>query len=166
MLFRSDAALDKCAAEGSVEVILEEVRKTQKVLKAELKEAVADEAKSVAGFNDLKGSKEKEVEMATEAIETKMARAGELAVSVVQTKDALEDANDEAAETQKFAATLEKDCATKEADNAERTKMRNMEIAAMRSGVPRHHGHAFDHGALLRRIGRRALCARLSRAMA
>ena len=38
-----DAALDKCAAEGSVEVILEEVRKTQKVLKAELKEAVAED---------------------------------------------------------------------------------------------------------------------------
>merc|ERR1719149_423879 len=85
-------------------------------MEAELKEAVADEAKAVAGYNDLKGSKEKEVEMATEAIETKMGRAGELAVSVVQTKDALEDANEEAAETQKFMVTLEKDCATKEAE--------------------------------------------------
>jgi len=60
-------------------------------MEAELKEAVADEAKAVAGFGDLKASKQKEIEMATEAIETKMARAGELAVSVVQTKDALED---------------------------------------------------------------------------
>merc|ERR1719149_585856 len=104
-------------------------------MEAELKEAVADEAKSVAGFNDLKGSKEKEIEMATEAIETKMGRAGELAVSVVQSKDALEDANDEAAETQKFMVTLEKDCATKQADNAERTKMRNMEITAISEAI-------------------------------
>merc|ERR1719456_2170779 len=68
-------------------------------MEASLKEAVADEDKAVAGFGDLKASKEKEVEMATEAIETKMARAGELAVSVVQSKDALEDANEEAADT-------------------------------------------------------------------
>merc|ERR1719181_1978368 len=60
-------------------------------MEASLKEAIADEEKAVAGFSELKGSKEKEVSMATEAIETKTARAGELAVSVVQTKDALED---------------------------------------------------------------------------
>jgi len=104
-------------------------------MEAELKEAVADEGKSVAGFNDLKASKETEVEMATEAIETKMARAGELAVSVVQTKDALEDAGEEAADTTKFLATLEKDCATKEADNAERNKMRTMEITAISEAI-------------------------------
>merc|ERR1719214_78954 len=104
-------------------------------MEAELKEAIADEEKAVAGFADLKASKEKEIEMATEAIETKMARDGELAVSVVQTKDALEDAQEEAADTQKFLATLEKDCATKEADMAERTKMRNMEIAAISEAI-------------------------------
>ena len=60
-----------------------------------------------------------------------MGRAGELAVSVVQSKDALEDANEEAADTTKFLATLEKDCATKEAEMAERTKMRTMEITAI-----------------------------------
>merc|ERR1719398_105547 len=97
-------------------------------MEAELKEAIADEEKAVAGYGDLKASKEKEIEMATEAIETKMGRAGELAVSVVQTKDALEDANEEAADTQKFLATLEKDCATKEKEMAERTAMRNQEI--------------------------------------
>merc|ERR1719161_1724699 len=73
--------------------------------------------------------------MATEAIETKMARAGDLAVAVVQSKDALEDANEEAADTTKFLATLEKDCATKEAEMAERTKMRAMEIAAISDAI-------------------------------
>merc|ERR1719248_36288 len=79
-------------------------------MEASLKEAIADEEKAVAGYADLKASKEKEIEMATEAIETKMGRAGELAVSVVQTEDALEDAGEEAAETTKFLSTLEKDC--------------------------------------------------------
>merc|ERR1719386_430719 len=64
-----------------------------------------------------------------------MARAGELAVSVVQTQDALEYANEEAADTQKFAATLEKDCATKEQENAERVKMRNMEVTAISEAI-------------------------------
>merc|ERR1719271_1002993 len=104
-------------------------------MEAELKEAIEAEEKAVAGFADLKGSKEKEIEMATEAIETKMARAGELAVSVVQSKDALEDALEEAADTQKFLATLEKDCATKEAEMAERVKMRNMEITAISEAI-------------------------------
>merc|ERR1719310_1050791 len=104
-------------------------------MEAELKEAIADEEKAIAGFGDRKASKEKEIEMATEAIETKMGRAGELAVSVVQTKDALEDATEEAADTTKFLATLEKDCATKEAEMAERTKMRNMEITAISEAI-------------------------------
>merc|ERR1719502_573203 len=95
-------------------------------MEAELKEAVADEEKAVAGYNDLKASKEKE---------TKMARAGELAVSVVQTQDALEDANEEAADTQKFMATLEKDCATKEQEMGERTKMRSMEVSAISEAI-------------------------------
>merc|ERR1719440_858000 len=60
-------------------------------MEASLKEAIDDEDKAIAGFADLKASKEKEIEVATEAIETKTSRSGELAVSVVQTKDALED---------------------------------------------------------------------------
>merc|ERR1719160_1692475 len=48
-------------------------------MEAGLKEAISDEEKAIAGYGDLKASKEKEVEMATEAIETKTARAGELA---------------------------------------------------------------------------------------
>merc|ERR1719428_2652774 len=71
-------------------------------MEANLKEAVADEEKAIAGFPDLKASKNKEVEVATTAIETKTVRSGELAVSVVQSKDALQDATVELADTQKF----------------------------------------------------------------
>merc|ERR1719515_56712 len=104
-------------------------------MEASLKEAIADEDKAVAGYADLKASKEKEVEMATEAIETKTARAGELAVSVVQTKDALEDATVELADTQKFLAQLAAQCATKEKEWAERQNMRNQEISAISDAI-------------------------------
>merc|ERR1719174_1953199 len=104
-------------------------------MEASLKEAIADEEKAVAGYADLKASKEKEVEMATEAIETKTARAGELAVSVVQTKDALEDTAAEAADTEKFIAQLESQCATKEKEWAERSKARAMEIEAVSEAI-------------------------------
>merc|ERR1719420_842818 len=104
-------------------------------MEASLKETVADEAKAAAGFADLKASKEKEVSMATEAIETKTVRAGELAVSVVQTKDGAEDAAAEAAETEKFIATLESQCATKEKEWAERSKARAMEVEAISEAI-------------------------------
>jgi len=104
-------------------------------MEADLKEAIADEDKALAGFSDLKSSKETEIETATESIETKMARAGELAVSVVQTKDSLEDNIEEKADTEKFKATLAKDCATKEKEMAERAKMRSEEVAAISEAI-------------------------------
>merc|ERR1719156_155870 len=126
---------DSSESTGASDQIVGILKAMKDDMEAELKDVIAEEEKSIAGFGDLKASKEKEIEMATEAIETKMAREGELAVSVVQTKDALEDANEEAAETQKFLATLEKDCATKEKEMAERTKMRNMEITAISEAI-------------------------------
>merc|ERR1719236_805 len=126
---------DSSESTGASDQIVGILKAMKDDMEADLKEAIADEEKAVAGYGDLKASKEKEIEMATEAIETKMGRAGELAVSVVQTKDALEDANEEAADTTKFLATLEKDCATKEAEMAERTKMRTMEITAISEAI-------------------------------
>merc|ERR1719326_764397 len=73
-------------------------------MKKSLEDAKAEEARAVSGYADLKASKEKEIELASEAIETKTARAGELAVSVVTTADELDDATKEKAETEKFAA--------------------------------------------------------------
>jgi chromosome segregation ATPase len=126
---------DSSESTGASDQIVGILKAMKDDMEAELKEAIADEEKSVAGYGDLKASKDKEIEMATEAIETKMGRAGELAVSVVQSKDALEDATEEAADTTKFLSTLEKDCATKEADMAERTKMRTMEITAISEAI-------------------------------
>jgi len=126
---------DSSTSTGASDQIVGILKAMKDDMEAELKEAIATEEKSVAGFADLKASKEKEIEMATEAIETKMTRDGELAVSIVQTKDALEDAQEEAADTTKFLATLEKDCGDKEKDMAARTAMRNQEIAAISEAI-------------------------------
>merc|ERR1719324_781633 len=93
-----DATGDYVPQSGQIVGILKAMKDD---MEAELKDAIAAEDKAIAGFAELKASKEKEVEMATEAIETKMARSGELAVSVVQTKDGLEDATEEVADTEK-----------------------------------------------------------------
>merc|ERR1719463_962303 len=88
-----------------------------KAMKDELSRDVAalekDEAAAVAGFTDMKGSKEKEIEFADESIESKKERVGVLAVEVVKGKDVIEDTAAESAAAKKFAATLEAQCATK-----------------------------------------------------
>merc|ERR1719265_343141 len=89
LAFLEGSTEEYSAGAGQILGILKQMKDE---MEGNLKEAVADEDKAAAGFADLKGSKETEIEVATEAIETKTARSGELAVSVVQTKDALEDA--------------------------------------------------------------------------
>merc|ERR1719364_578726 len=132
LAFLDQSSGEYTAGAGEIVGILKAMKDS---MEASLKEAIADEDKAVAGFADLKASKEKEVEMATEAIETKTVRAGELAVSVVQTKDGAEDAAAEAAETEKFIATLESQCATKEKEWAERSKARATEVEAISEAI-------------------------------
>merc|ERR1719456_1845224 len=83
----------------------------------------------------MKASKEKEIEFADESIESKKERVGTLAVSVVQLKDAVEDTMKEAEAAKKFAATLDKQCAAKKKEWAERSKMRSEEIAAVGEAI-------------------------------
>jgi len=102
---------------------------------SDLKAAVAAEEKAVADFASLKAAKQSEIAAATSAIETKTARAGEVAVEVVQTADAVEDAQKEAAETAKFLEDLGAQCAAKEAQWDERQKMRAEEVAAISEAI-------------------------------
>merc|ERR1719156_490373 len=104
-------------------------------MEADLKEAIASEDKAIAGFNDLKSSKETEIEMATEAIETKTGRSGEIAVSVVQTKDSLEDTTDELADVQKLLSQHATECKTKEKEWAETQKIRAEEVKAISEAI-------------------------------
>merc|ERR1719443_2708020 len=79
------------ASSGGAGEILGIMKQMKESMEANLAEATADEEKAVAGFADLEASKNKEIEVATESIESKTVRSGELAVSVAQTKNELED---------------------------------------------------------------------------
>jgi len=93
------------------------------------------EAASVKGFADMKATKSKEIEFASESIETKKERAGALAVEIIQTKGEAEDASKEQADAEKFLATLSKQCLDKKKDWEERSKMRTEEIAAIGQAI-------------------------------
>merc|ERR1719335_322655 len=56
-------------------------------------------------------------------------------MSLVMTKDDLEDTEKEAADTEKFAGALKEQCATKEKEWAEQEKTRSEEIAAISDAI-------------------------------
>merc|ERR1719379_2163665 len=97
---------------GSAE-ILGMLKAMKDELSRDIGQLEKDEASAVAGFTDMKKSKEQEIEFADESIESKKERVGTLAVEIVQLKDEIEDSAAEATESEKFAATLEKQCAAK-----------------------------------------------------
>merc|ERR1719163_1201254 len=98
-------------------------------------EADADEAKAVAAFNDLSASKNKEVSVATGAIETKTVRSGELAVSTVQAQNALDDSEEELADAQKQLATLKVQCVEKTKEWQTRSALRAEEVSAISEAI-------------------------------
>merc|ERR1719240_2089047 len=126
---------DSSESTGASDQIVGILKAMKDDMEAELKEAIATEEKAIAGFGELKASKEKEIEMATEAIESKTSRSGEVAVSVVQTKDSLEDTTEELADCEKFISQLATECATKEKEWAERQKIRAEEVKAISEAI-------------------------------
>merc|ERR1719262_100460 len=125
---------DGTGAEGSGE-ILGIMKQMLETMVANLKDATATEDSAVAGFAELEASKKKEIEIATEAVETKTLRSGELAVSIVQTKDALEDTIEEVADNEKMSAQLAKQCATKTKEFEGIKKEKTGEIQAISEAI-------------------------------
>jgi len=123
---------DQSGGAGEILGIMKQMKES---MEANLAEAEADEAKAKAGFADLEASKNKEIEVATESIESKTVRSGELAVSVVQTKDALEDTIQEVADNEKFSAQLDEQCASKQKEWAVRQKARADEVQAISEAI-------------------------------
>merc|ERR1719353_1272978 len=72
----------------------------------DLKGTVAAEEEAAKGFEELATAKKQEIAAASEAIESKTVRSGELAVSVTTTADDIEDTTAEMKETQAFLANL------------------------------------------------------------
>merc|ERR1719498_2117599 len=94
-----------------------------------------DEEQAAIAFADLKASKTKEVEVASAAIETKTAQSGELAVAVVQSKDALADAEAEKADAEKYLASLKITCEEQQKQWTSRQAMRAEEVSAISEAI-------------------------------
>merc|ERR1719181_2132656 len=104
-------------------------------MEKDIGEAKAEEESAVAAFGELKAAKNKEIAATTEAVESLTKRSGELAVSIVQNKDAAEDAAKEAADATEFLANLKKSCAEKQAEFDERVAPRAQEVEAISQAI-------------------------------
>jgi len=123
---------DYAPASGQIVGILKNMKdEMDKSIKALIK----DEEDAVAGYGDLKAAKEQEIEVASEAIEAKTKRVGELAVSIVQAEDGADDASKEKANADKFLATLSTQCITKQQEYDARAKTRADEISAISEAI-------------------------------
>merc|ERR1719316_1748512 len=117
---------------GQILGILKQMKET---MEANLKEAVAEEEKAVASFGELSASKGKEVEIASESIESKTVRTGQLAVSIAQATNDLEDTKEELDDGTKYADQLKTQCAEKEKSYDAESKTRNAEISAISEAI-------------------------------
>merc|ERR1719262_1614687 len=113
---------------GILKQLLEDMEK-------ELADMTSEEDAALQEFNALVSAKEKSIQSATEAIESKLERNGEVAVKIVNLKNDLSDAQESLAEDMKFSAELKKGCATAEVDYEERKKNRAQEAVAVQETI-------------------------------
>jgi len=105
--------------------ILKQMKET---MEGDLQELTAREDKDVATFESLMGAKDKEIQANTMAIESKLKRASEAGLEIVEKKEDIEDTTQALEEDRKLLAHLEKGCSTKQAEWDERSKMRAEEM--------------------------------------
>jgi chromosome segregation ATPase len=113
---------------GAITGILKQMGDT---MAATLDDITATEKAALKTFDELVKAKTAEIDACTAAIEDKMKRIGDLGVKIVGMKEDLSDAEESLVEDKKYLAELEKGCATKEKEWAERCKTRQEEILAL-----------------------------------
>merc|ERR1719389_1363069 len=101
----------------------------------DLNGAVSEEEAAQKSFEGMKAAKESEIAAASEAIEAKTVRSGELAVLVTTTADDVEDTTAEMNDTNAFLANLASQCAAKKKEWAERQQTRSEEVAAISEAI-------------------------------
>jgi len=115
-------------ASGEIVGILKQLKED---MEGELDDATKEENAAIAEFNGLVAAKEKEIAAATEAIEAKTARAGEVAVDIVNKKNDLQDTKDSLDDDTKFLMELKKNCASEGEEYEERKRLRSEELVAI-----------------------------------
>merc|ERR1719450_515337 len=104
-------------------------------MEKDIRTAKAEEDAAVKAFGELKAAKTKEIAATTEAIESLTKRSGELAVSIVENKNAAEDAEEEAADAAEFLTNLKKNCADKQAEYDTNMATRAQEVEAISAAI-------------------------------
>merc|ERR1719460_1507197 len=102
---------------------------------ADLSDGTAAEAAAIKNFDGLIAANNKQIAVATAAIEEKSVRVADVAVSGVNMKADLKDTEKALIEDKKFLADLSKNCGTKEAEWEETKKMRAEEVIALADTV-------------------------------
>jgi len=87
------------------------------------------------GFSQLKAAKDQELAASSTSIEKKERGSGELAVSISQNTDSLEDAQAELDDNTKFLSSLKTQCAARKQEWGARTQMRTDEVAAISEAI-------------------------------
>lgn len=120
--------LEYAPSSGQIVGILKQMLDT---MSDDLKDATEAEEAAIKEFDALVAAKTKQIDALTEMIEDKTQRVGRAGVKVVEMAEDLEDTKEDLAADQKFLAELETGCATKEAEWAERCKIRSEELVAL-----------------------------------
>merc|ERR1712079_462007 len=115
-------------ASGEILGIMKQMLET---MEKELNDITVTEEKAIKDFEALIAAKEKELNANTGAMETKIERAAEVGLEIVEMKEDLDDTSKALVEDKKFLAELEKDCGTKEGEWNERCKIRAEELLAI-----------------------------------
>jgi len=113
---------------GEIMGILKQMKDT---MEKDLAELTAQEASAKTDFDGLIAAQEKIIASATQAIEEKTARVGEVAVEIVNMKHDLEDTQEAFVEDKGFLAGLGKTCDLKKKEWAASQKMRTEELIAL-----------------------------------
>merc|ERR1719473_2087860 len=129
------AFLSTSDSQGNSGEITGILKQTKDTMEADLADATAKEEEAIKSFDAMSKAKAKEIQALTEEIESKTARHGEAKVALVNAKEDLEDTLEALAEDKKFLAELDKSCATKEGEWAERQKMRAEEMLAIHETI-------------------------------
>jgi len=96
-----------------------------------LGDATTAEETAIKDYDALVAAKTKEINACTKAIEEKTTRIGNLGVSIVQMKEDLDDTQAAFMEDKQFLQDMDKNCATKQAEWDEISKMRAEEQKAI-----------------------------------
>eukprot|EP00811_Abedinium_folium_P032745 NODE_5765_length_1737_cov_5.348447.p1 GENE.NODE_5765_length_1737_cov_5.348447~~NODE_5765_length_1737_cov_5.348447.p1 ORF type:complete len:543 (+),score=201.84 NODE_5765_length_1737_cov_5.348447:151-1629(+) len=101
----------------------------------ELADAVKTEEEAIKEFHSLIAMKTESVKSLSKSIESKLERAGDLAVEVVRIREDLQDTEEAYTEDKAYLAELEHSCTNRKQEWAERSKTRLEELKALQETI-------------------------------